>query len=106
MRLEQRSGDLDPKLWFPCAHNPDAHDILYPSAGNTFPGRIPAWCETRQVSYRVSLSELPDDLPLATRYWLRGFLAGSVPRLTDDVDDLEAHDSQVDEFLTTGRWIQ
>ncbi|WP_134012330.1 hypothetical protein [Kribbella sp. VKM Ac-2566] len=103
MQLDQRSGDIDPELWFPCPYREGARDILYPSAGNTFRGRMPAWCELRQVSFRVSLSELPDDLPVATRLWIRGFLAGSVPQLDDDTD-LETRDRQVDVFLTTGTW--
>ena len=57
---------------------------------------MPAWCETRQVSFRVSLSQLPEDIPEATRLWVRGFLAGSVPQL-----DVEA---RVNEFLATGVW--
>lgn len=104
MNLEQRAGDLDPELWFPCVHHPGERDILHPSAGNTFIGRIPAWCETRQVSFRVSLSELPDDVPEATRIWVRGFLAGCVPQWNDDIDDLAEFDERVNELLTTGRW--
>lgn len=107
VRLIQQSGDLDENLWFPCVHHPDARDLLYPSAGNTFRGRLPAWCETREVSFRVSLSQLPDDLPEATQYWLRGFLAGQVPRLDDEEpEDMGLWKQRVDEFLTTGDWPQ
>jgi hypothetical protein len=84
-------------------HNPEGRDLLYPAAGNTFRGRMPAWCETRQVSYRVSLSELPDDLPLATRLWVRGFLAGQVPTW-DDAAPEEEQRRHADEFLTSGTW--
>ena len=103
VQLDQRSGDIDPQLWFPCPHHEGARDILYPSSANTFPGRMAAWCEHRQVSFRVSLSSLPDDLPAATRLWVRGFLAGSVPQLDDD-SQLETRQGQVDVFLTTGAW--
>jgi hypothetical protein len=103
VELDQRSGDIDPELWFPCPHHEGARDILYPSSANTFPGRMPAWCERRQVSFRVSLSSLPDDLPVATRLWGRGFLAGSVPQLDDDTDP-ETRQRQVDAFLATGTW--
>ena len=65
---------------------------------------MPAWCETRQVSFRVSLSQLPEDIPEATRLWVRGFLAGSVPQLDDEVDDLVAVEARVNEFLATGVW--
>jgi hypothetical protein len=39
VQLDQRSGDIDPERWFPCAHREGARDILYPSTANTFPGR-------------------------------------------------------------------
>jgi hypothetical protein len=104
VQLDQRSGDIDSELWFPCLHHEGARDILYPSWASTFPGRMPAWCEHRQVSFRVSLSSLPDDLPAATRLWVRGFLAGSVPQLDDDTE-LETRQGQVDTFLTTGAWL-
>jgi hypothetical protein len=46
-------------------------------------------------------------LPDATRYWLRGFLAGQVPRLDDEEpDDMVAWRAKVDEFLMTGNWPQ
>jgi hypothetical protein len=103
VQLEQRSGDIDPEFWFPCSEREGERDILYPSSGNTFRGRMPAWCEHKQVSYRVSLSDLPDDAPEATRLWAWGFLAGSVPQLDDDTD-LETRTVEADEFLTTGVW--
>ncbi len=107
VRLSQKSGDLDETLWFPCEHHAGARDLLYPSAGNTFRGRLPAWCETRQVSFRVSVSQLPDDLPEATRYWVRGFLAGQVPQLdVEEPEDMDLWGQRVDEFLTTGSWPQ
>jgi hypothetical protein len=103
VQLDHRIGDIDPEIWFPCLHHEGARDILHPSSANTFPGRMPAWCEYRQVSFRVSLSSLPDDLPVATRLWVRGFLAGSVPQLDDDTEP-ETRQGQVDVFLTTGAW--
>jgi hypothetical protein len=39
VQLEQRSGDIDPELWFPCSEHEGERDILYPSSGNTFRGR-------------------------------------------------------------------
>ncbi|WP_328328449.1 hypothetical protein OHA70_03555 [Kribbella sp. NBC_00382] len=51
----------------------------------------------------MSLSDLPDDAPEATRLWVRGFLAGAVPRIDEDTD-LETRQLEVDEFLTTGVW--
>lgn len=102
VQLNHPSGDLDPDLWFPCAQHPGSRDLLYPSSGNTFAGRMPAWCETGQVSYRVSIAELPDDLPPSTLLWIRGFLAGSVPGLGDA--DLAVREREADEFLATGYW--
>ena len=58
---------------------PGARDYLLNNPWHTFPGRMSAWCATRQVSFRVSKSELPADLPAATRYLVRGFLVGNVP---------------------------
>lgn len=103
MQLEHVSDSLDPELWFPCVHHPGSRDVLYPATANTFRGRMPAWCEHRQVSFRVSLSGLPDDTPLATRKWVRGFLAGAIPPL-DDETALDRQRLKVDAFLTTGSW--
>lgn len=66
---------------------------------------MPAWCETRQVSFRVSVSQLPEDLPEVTRYWVRGFLAGQVPSLdAEEPHDMDLWTQRVDEFLATGAW--
>jgi hypothetical protein len=53
------------------------------------------------------VSQLPDDLPEATRYWVRGFLAGQVPQLdVEEPEDMDLWGQRVDEFLTTGSWPQ
>jgi hypothetical protein len=106
VRLTQRSDEPDEALWFPCVDHPGARDLLVPAIANPVLGRLPAWCPTREVRFRVSPSELPDDLPEATRYWVRGFLAGQLPELDDaaDAEDLSLRRDQVDAFLTTGRW--
>jgi len=81
-------------------------DYLLHNPWQTFPGRMSAWCATRQVSFRVSKSELPTDLPAATRYWVQGFLVGNVPRqpATDDFDGpaVAAWQAKADRFLATG----
>lgn len=98
---------IDPEVWFDCANHPGHRDYLLDEPWQTFPGRMHAWCQTRRVSFRVSKSELPDDLPLATRYWVRGFLTGNVPRQPDDdfhspaMTEWRRH---ADLFLTTGVW--
>jgi hypothetical protein len=58
---------------------------------------------------RTSTSQLPSEpqfaagRPVATRLWVRGFLAGFVPQLDDDTY-LETRQRQADVFLTTGTW--
>jgi hypothetical protein len=83
-------------------------DYLLRNPWQAFPGRMSAWCATRQVSFRVSKSELPKDLPAATRYWVQGFLAGNVPRqpATDDFDGpaVAAWQAKADRFLASGYW--
>lgn len=70
-------------------------DYLYDSGWHTFPGRMAVWCphDPAHASYRISIDELPDDLPDATRWWVRGFLAGNVPEppveLVDPAADKE-----------------
>jgi len=101
-------GDVDPELWFECRHHAWGRDYLLHNPWHTFPGRMSAWCATRQVSFRVSKSELPNDLPAATRYWVQGFLVGNVPRqpATDDIDGpaVAAWQAKADRFLATGSW--
>ena len=101
-------GDADPELWFECRHHAGGRDYLLHNPWQTFPGRMPAWCATRQVSFRVSKSELPKDLPAATRYWVQGFLVANVPRqpTTDDIygPGLAAWQAKADRFLATGSW--
>lgn len=100
-------ADVDPELWFECCHHAGARDYLLNSPWHTFPGRMSAWCATRQVSFRVSKSELPADLPATTRYWVRGFLVGNVPRQPDADDDdspaIAAWQAKADRFLAS--WI-
>jgi hypothetical protein len=100
--------DADPELWFECRHHAGGRDYLLNNPWHTFPGRMSAWCATRQVSFRVSNSELPDDLPAATRQWVRGFLVGNVPRQPDADDDdnpaIAAWQAKADQFLASGYW--
>jgi hypothetical protein len=100
--------DVDPALWFECALHPGAKDYLVATPWHTFPGRMSAWCETRGVGFRVSKSELPEDLPPATRYWVQGFLTGNLPRQpdVDDEDDpaIAEWRGLAERFLETGVW--
>jgi len=61
-------GDVDPALWFPCAAVPSTRDYLFDAQWHTHPGRMAAHCAARGSDYRVSLYELPEKLPDATRY--------------------------------------
>lgn len=102
--------DLDPELWFPCRHNPHTRDYLGNHRWHTFPGRMAAYCPARQASFRVSRAELPSDLPLATRYWVEGFLAGNMPRQPDAEDDgdpaIRHWEIVRDTYFETGYWPQ
>jgi hypothetical protein len=100
-------GDLDTNLWFeaPCG----GRDFLLPSNGHTHLGRMGAWCPVKETSYMVSLSEM-GDMPEQTRYFVTGFLAGSMPDLVEDEDGYtEPHDEEAwrratARFLRTGHW--
>jgi hypothetical protein len=99
--------DVDPELWFACLHDEHGRDYLLDTAWHTFPGRMPAWCSVLQVGFRVSRSEIPPGVPAATRYWIRGFLAGNVPRQPDSDDDSPAMvewTRSAERFLATGEW--
>jgi hypothetical protein len=69
---------------------------------------MPAYCPTRGVSFRVSVSEMPDDLPTATRYWIQGFIEGNMPRQPDIDDDDDPEmlrwKSKVERYFETGTW--
>lgn len=58
--MEAQQGlpdDIDPDLWFECRHHAGARDYILREPWQTFPGRIHAWCQERQESFRVSKSE-------------------------------------------------
>ena len=99
--------DIDQELWFPCRHDLGARDYLTADRWHTFPGRMAAFCPTRRVSYRVSTSELPYDLPMATRYWVAGFLVGNMPRqpdVEDDSPEMAAWEAKVEQYFAHGTW--
>ena len=100
--------DIDPDLWFPCVHDASERDYLCNARWHTFPGRMPAYCPSRGVSFRVSRAELPSELPVATRYWVEGFLVGNMPRQpdVDDEDDpaLVQWQSDASDYFDSGYW--
>lgn len=71
----EQAEEPDPLLWFeaPCG----GRDLLAGN-GNTFPGRMSAWCPDQQVSYNVSLAEM-GQMSQQARYYVAGFLAGNQP---------------------------
>ena len=111
--------DVDAELWFMSPHERcgSGRDYLFDSHWHTHPGRMSAYCphDPAWPDYRISLSELPDDLPTATRYWVRGFLAGNLPP-GPDIDDEDNEDAEntaefrewkrrAEEFSRTGVWL-
>ena len=104
--------DVDPEMWF-VSSTPECaggRDYLWDSLWHTFPGRMSAYCPHRpeHPDYRISLSQLPDDLPAATRYWVRGFLAGNLPGPEDDWEwettEMADWRRRASAFVRTGRW--
>jgi hypothetical protein len=99
----------DPLLWFeaPCG----GRDQLVGS-GDTYPGRMAAWCPDKQVSYNVSLAEM-GQMSQQARYYVAGFLAGNQPGPPPPPDpdsgieagDLTAWTAATSRFRRTGLWI-
>ena len=92
-------GDIDPTLSF-FSTRCDGDHFLFDASWPTFPGRMAAYCPHDDQDYRVSLYELPEDLPDATRYWVAGFIAGSLPRPPDSAWD----DDYVEREEVMERW--
>lgn len=69
-----------------------------------------AWCPTTEVHYCVSVDEMKE-MSTATRYCIRGFLAGNEPAPpiddegNEDPDDMDAWRSAVRRFRHTGNWF-
>jgi len=70
--------DIDANLSFFSVRCGD-DDFVFDSSWHTFPGRMTAYCPHDDQDYRISLYELPEHLSDATRYWVAGFIAGSLP---------------------------
>lgn len=64
---------------------PGPHYIL--GNGQTFTGRIQAWCPVKRRAFNFSVSEIEGASPEAV-FWLRGFLAGNEPVPPDWADAL------------------
>ncbi|WP_208414712.1 hypothetical protein [Paenibacillus castaneae] len=79
---------------------------------HTFHGRISAYCPQKDVFLNVSLGEIVD-MPLNTKYWIKGFLSGNEPSppVNEDGDfhpqgheDNIHWDKSVALFHKTGSW--
>ncbi|GHJ42781.1 hypothetical protein Cs7R123_01230 [Catellatospora sp. TT07R-123] len=98
--------EADERLWFqaPCG----GRDFLVGS-GNTFPGRMAAWCPDKAVFYNVSLDEMAS-MSEQARYFVAGFLAGNQPGHPVDGDgdaaesDLVAWQAATARFRRSGYW--
>jgi hypothetical protein len=104
--LPEEEEPVDERLWFQATCG--GRDYLVGS-GNTFTGRMAAWCPAQRVGYNVSLGEI-GTMPDETRYFITGFLAGAQPdRPVDDQGDMDEADlaawrSATQRFRRTGYW--
>ncbi len=104
--------DVDPELWFPSPHERcgGGNDYLFDKHWLTHPGRMAAFCphDPDWPDYRISLSDLPAELPVATRYWVKGFLAGNLPRPMPDCpeggQEFRDWEQRARVFAETGEW--
>jgi hypothetical protein len=71
-----RPRQPDPELWFEA--DCGGRDLLIDESPGMAPGRMRAWCTTRNLEYLVSAHEIVQ-CPASTRWFVRGFLAGSAP---------------------------
>ena len=66
-----------------------------------------AYCPAKKVYFRASASNISDDASPATKYWVRGYLAGSLPAPADPEMGDEARGkwkARAAEFFATGHW--
>jgi len=104
--LEDPSAMIDERLWFeaPCGRR----DFIVGN-GNTFVGRMAAWCPHDEVGYNVSRGEM-GAMSDESRYFVAGFLAGSQPGYPADAEggtedaDLLAWRAATARFRRTGLW--
>jgi hypothetical protein len=100
---------LDERLWFEMAGCPGRH--FFVDGNSTILGRIYAWCPTKQITTRVSKSEVvaaSDE----SWYFIKGFLAGSEPAPPLDEEGMLSTDeaavarwrSNCAEWRVTGEW--
>ena len=83
-------------------------DLLYSALGHGHLGRLAAYCPAQDRYYRVSVSELPPDMPGPTAAFVRGFLTGSLPDRPDETTAAEGafdvYNNAARRYLATGEW--
>jgi hypothetical protein len=105
---DETEMEVDEELWFeaPCG----GRDFLIEGSPHTFPGRMRAWCPTKQRTYRVSLYEM-GEMSKPARYYVTGYLSGQEPGPPVDDDgeiddaDLDAWHTAIERFRSTGSWF-
>jgi hypothetical protein len=100
--------DVDPEIWFWSARC-GGRDYLFDAHWLTHPGRMAVFCphDPKHPGYRISKSELPGDLPDATRYFVAGFLAGNLPHQPDDdqsTPKMREWATAAERFAAEGQW--
>lgn len=99
---------IDESLWFESSCG--SRDFLLDACGHTYPGRMVAWCPTKEVAYNVSLGEM-GEMSREALYFIRGFLAGNEPGPPENedgetgTDDLNAWYAATRRFRRTGSWF-
>lgn len=68
--------DVDPRLWFTTDSCPSRHYLM--DGNSTILGRMYFYCPLDNVATRVSKSQIRDSSD-ESKYFIRGFLAGSEP---------------------------
>ena len=102
--------EIDSTLWIKLGHCDGEHYLI----GNchTFPGRMNAFCKSKNTTFCVSLSEI-SDMSEQSRYWIKGFLSGNEPEPPEEFDGERPEDyfeseryrnwlTQTENFRTTG----
>ncbi|MCI0685664.1 MAG: hypothetical protein L0Y54_00280 [Sporichthyaceae bacterium] len=104
--VEGSPPPIDERLWFDAACG--RRDFIVGN-GNTFIGRMAAWCPHDGVGYNVSLGEM-GAMSDESRYFVAGYLAGSQPGYPRDAEDetdeadLVAWRAATARFRRTGLW--
>lgn len=100
---------LDERLWFEVENCPGRHVFL--DGNPTILGRMYAWCPNKKTTTRVSKSDVVDASD-ESRYFIKGFLAGSEPapptddegRLSSDLAAVAEWRANCAEWRLTGSW--